>query len=213
MKTSGILLSIAIAVAMAATGCRSNRSAVDNAQTTPVERVETGKWKNLYVPVTMDIIKPMEFSCSGRATMVNGESIYLSMRMFGMEVGSFYATPDEAVLAMRAPSKVAVEMPIFDRLQQSGLTFSDIQEALLGNEHALAKLKNFNSVSFTSDVTDTRSTIEIQTVAQGKPVAVRLTWNLKDAEWNLESPRQWTAPGSDYKRLTPAQAAAMLKGR
>lgn len=197
---------------MALTGCRSNKSAIESTGTTPVQLVETGKWQNLYAPVTMEIIKPMEFSCSGRATMVNGESIYLSMRMFGMEVGSLYATPADAVVAMRMPRKVVMEMPVFDRLQQSGLSFSDIQEALLGNEKAIAKLKTDGSLTINSEVTDAASTVELHAIMQGKPFAVRFIWNLKDAEWNLDSPRQWTAPGSDYKRLTPADAAAMLKG-
>ncbi len=93
-------------------GCRSKK---DNVQ--PDIRIEevaenVAPWRNVYLPVKVELLSPKRFAMSGRATMVWNESIYLSMRMFGFEVGTAYADSSEAVVTLRQPQKVMIELPL-----------------------------------------------------------------------------------------------------
>lgn len=98
-------------------GCRSKK---DNVQ--PDIRIEevaenVAPWRNVYLPVKVELLSPKRFAMSGRATMVWNESIYLSMRMFGFEVGTAYADSSEAVVTLRQPQKVMIELPLSDLLK------------------------------------------------------------------------------------------------
>lgn len=212
MKPERLLIILVAALALMAGGCKSHKKAAEAQAVAPapMAEVEDAVWKNVYAPVSIEIFQPMQFAASGRITMVRGASIYLSMRMFGMEVGSAFADPDRAVMTVRMPKKMMMELPIIDLLRKGGMSFAEVQEALMGNEEALAKLPA--SVSYKADVTDRESVVELQATYAGKRVGVRLTWNLRQAEWDVKSPRQWSEPGSDYTRVTPEQAMKMLGG-
>ncbi len=211
------ILKIFACVALTVTalcGCRSHRQAVAPELQTGVvpaiEEVESTVWTNVYSPVSVEILSPAQFSCSGRMTMVRGESIYLSLRMFGMEVGSAYSDPSQAVMSLRMPKKIMMEISVAGLLTQAGLSFTEVQEALMGNQDALSKLPP--AVSYKAETDDSSSVVELHTVYAGKPLAVRLTWNLRSAKWNQDSPARWSAPGSDYSRITPSEALKMLGG-
>lgn len=201
------ILAIAMLVmAVTLTGCRSKKAA-SGAEVSQIQEVQSTEWKNVYAPVTVEILRPMQFTASGRATMVRGESIYLSMRMFGMEVAGLYATPAEALMTMKMPRKMAIELAVADALERSGLSFAEVQEALLGNESALAKLPP--SVSCKAETTEGSSVVEIYTRFGGKDLGVRLTWNLRSAKWNQADVTEFRAPGADYTRVSPQEAIKM----
>lgn len=198
------------AAVVMASGCKSKtESAAALNEATVVEEVESARWKNLYAPVAMEIMQPVQFSTSGRGQMVRGESIWLSMRMLGMEVASAYATPAEAVMAVKMPRKMKMSVPLVELLQRGGMTFEQVQEALLGNEEALAKLPE--GVSYRVDTNERKSTVELYATYAGKPLSVRLTWTLSSAEWDVAKPRTVSLPGSDYSTVTLQQALSLLK--
>lgn len=207
------ILTIAVAImAITLCGCRSKKNASESAleKLTPIEEVESSVWKNVYAPITIDIIRPMQFTASGRITMVRGESIYLSIRMLGMEVANAYASPTQSVVAMKLPKKMAMEIPLTEKHQSAGVSFAEIQEALLGNEDALSKLPS--SVTYKADTSDSSSVVELYTTYGGKDLAVRFTWDLKSAKWDQSNLSEWKAPGSDYTRVTPTEALKMASG-
>ncbi|MDE7388450.1 MAG: DUF4292 domain-containing protein [Muribaculaceae bacterium] len=201
------------ACAILAPGCRSKKSAsAEHQQSTAVvnESAKDGTsatWSSLYAPVSLDIMQPVQFSTSGRGQMVRGQSIWLSMRMIGMEVGSAVATPDMAVVAVKMPRKMKLEVPLVDFLNRAGASFELVQEALLGNEEALSRLPQ--SVSYRTESTDTRSMVELYTTYAGKPLSLRLTWNLGAAEWDSK-PRSFNLPGADYSTVTINQVLGLL---
>lgn len=209
-KLRKLIIPVMAIVALMAGGCKSHKQKAEAVQAAELIEAEPVGWRNVYAPVSVDIIQPAQFSSSGRMTMVRGESIYLSLRMFGMEVGSVYADGDRAVMAMRMPKKMLMELPVMDLFIRGGMTLTDVQEALLGNPEALAKLPS--AVSYDADVTDDEAVVELHATYAGKPLGVRLTWNLRRAEWDSASPRKWSEPGSDYTKVTPAQALRMLGG-
>ncbi|MDE5912014.1 MAG: DUF4292 domain-containing protein [Muribaculaceae bacterium] len=207
-KLTALLLTIIVALASA--GCKSHKKNVETTLQPVAETEQAATWRNIYAPVAVDILQPAQFSTSGRMTMVRGESIYLSLRMFGMEVGSAFADNDRAVLAMRMPKKMVMELPVVEMLRRGGMTLADVQDALLGDPGALARLPE--AVSCNADVDDRKAVVEFHATYAGKPLGLRLTWSLDKAEWDAASPRQWSEPGSDYTRVTPSQALKMLGG-
>lgn len=205
---------IMIAVcAILAPGCRSKKAASTESQRSTAVVSESvvddtsATWSTLYAPVSLDIMQPVQFSTSGRGQMVRGQSIWLSMRMIGMEVGSAVATPDMAVVAVKMPRKMKLEVPLADFLSRAGVSFELVQEALLGNEDALSRLPQ--SVSYRTECTESRSVVELYTTYAGKPLSLRLTWNLGAAEWN-STPRSFGLPGADYSTVTINQVLGLL---
>lgn len=107
-------------------------------------------------------------------------------------------------MSMKLPKKLMMELPMESMLQRAGVSFTDVQEALLGNEDALAKLPQ--AVTYKAETTDSKSVVELYATYAGKPLAVRFTWDLRSAKWNIDSPARWSAPGSGYVKVTPAEA-------
>jgi hypothetical protein len=92
----------------------------------------------------------------------------------------------------------------------TGVSLSDVQEALLGNETVLAKLPS-QFVANSSLTSDGNSSQLLLTATNGnKQYAMRITSDLKSAEWNVASPRTFTAPGADYQRVTLQSALKII---
>ena len=98
----------AIAVIAAATSCRSAKEPVAtdgiSSASTPVAATTTpgataAAWHDLYIPVSVELRKPVAMSVSGRVTMVRDSAIFVSMRVFGMEVATIYANTDSVTVA------------------------------------------------------------------------------------------------------------------
>ena len=92
-------------------------------------------WTDVQMPVRMELTAPKNFAISGRASMVRGKAIYISMRMLGLEVASVYIDTDTVVVMEKLKKTAYVEsLPKFTAA--FGLTVGDIQDLLLGRAFA-----------------------------------------------------------------------------
>lgn len=125
--------------------CSSKRNAAADTEKTPARGKVKAKasgtagalaetytqWETFYAPFTLRSSKPAAMSVSGRATMVRGKSIYLSLRMLGFEMASVYLDPDSAIIVDKY-HKMYVAEPVSAVTARTGLNIGDIQDILLG---------------------------------------------------------------------------------
>ena len=134
------LIALVAAIAVIAAGCRSSRTAVapdtGGQLLTLSERaaaVAAGNtpWTEMNVPVKVALRSPMKLSVSGRVYMRRGKDIYMSLRVFGMEVANMYVNHDSVFVADKY-HKYYIAEPIGSVFAGASLTIGDIQDALLG---------------------------------------------------------------------------------
>ncbi|MDE6277976.1 MAG: DUF4292 domain-containing protein [Muribaculaceae bacterium] len=90
-----------------------------------------GEWTSVEVPVQVRLSSPRSFSVSGRATMVKGRDIFVSLRFIGLELGQLYANSDSVFLVEKVHKWYIAES--LERLGgRTGLTIADLQGYLLG---------------------------------------------------------------------------------
>lgn len=94
------------------------------------------EWEDVTVPVKLDLSSPKRLSVSGRAVMERGKSIFISLRVFGMEIGNVYVTGD-SVYAVDKIHKYIVAENITRFLGGFPLTINDMQDLLLGQAFLL----------------------------------------------------------------------------
>ncbi|MDE7335271.1 MAG: DUF4292 domain-containing protein [Muribaculaceae bacterium] len=188
-------------------GCRSSKNATEVPDTVQPSVVETPQWNNVTFPVRVNIIQPLGISLNGTATLVRDQYVYVSMRMLGFEVAQFYVTPGGIDLVAKQPQKMWVEEPMGDRLKSADVDFLTIQEALLGNREAQAKLP----ASLQCGGSETAPQFRLQTKLKNMQVDVVLDCQLADARWNVERPANFSAPSGIAK--TTLQNAAGSLGR
>lgn len=88
-------------------------------------------WHDVYMPVTLNLKRPISMGISGRATMVRDSLIHISMRMLGIEVAVAHVTADSVWLVDKyhkyvcAAATSAITGP-------NNLSLSDLQDMLLG---------------------------------------------------------------------------------
>lgn len=140
-----IALSVLILMIMA--GCSSHKntsntpfegSGATTPTTTPskapeaVDLADTYRhWTSFYAPFSMELSQPLSFNLSGRATMVNGEAVNLSLRILGMEVAIVYIDKNEAILVDKF-HKQYVKAPLASLTSRTDITLADLQAILLG---------------------------------------------------------------------------------
>lgn len=95
-------------------------------------------WTDLYAPITLRLEAPKELSVSGRATMVNGKEILISLRMLGMELAVIYINESE-VYAIDKIHKQYIEEDMGHLLSEMNITISDVQNILLGRLTSVGK--------------------------------------------------------------------------
>lgn len=88
-------------------------------------------WTSLYAPFSMQLKQPLSFNVSGRATMVNGQAINLSLRVLGMEVAIVYVDTDSAYLVDKFHKQFVAE-PLAALTSRTDITIADLQAILLG---------------------------------------------------------------------------------
>lgn len=188
-------------------GCRSSKNASAVPGPEQSEEVVAPRWSNVTFPVRVNIIQPLGFSLNGTATLVRDQYVYVSMRMLGFEVAQFYVTPDEMDLVAKQPQKMWVQEPMGERLKTADLSFLTVQEALLGNREAQAKLP----ASLQCSGSETAPQFRLQTKMKNMQVDVVLECQLSDARWDVERPAKFSAPSGIAK--TTIQNAAGSLGR
>lgn len=181
-------------------GCRSAKPSVMPEQ--------DNRWTDLYVPVKLELTEPSRMSISGRATIVRNKSIYLSLRMIGMEVATVYVDAD----SIFATEKMHRQMLAvgFDRALGKRLTVGELQDLLLGEPGApVGKLPK--ALSYTADSQDDGNVVVSLKITSGRKVySGRLIWDMGSAQYDTGSPRQWRRP-ADYTVIDISKLLRLLE--
>jgi hypothetical protein len=88
-------------------------------------------WQDVKVPVKLKLKSPKSFNVSGTMTMTRERSIYLSMRVFGIEVASMMVTTD-SIYALYKMDKIYFAEDIAGFLGDVPATVGNLQDLLLG---------------------------------------------------------------------------------
>lgn len=121
---------ITLIIALAAT-LRTN--AADNGHRADVAALLSSykEWSDVKLPVSVDIDSPVNFRISGQAMMVKNEGIYISLRMFGLEVGAVKVTTDSIIAAIKV-KKVYIAESINSLMADFPVTVGNLQSLLFG---------------------------------------------------------------------------------
>ncbi|MBD5267686.1 MAG: DUF4292 domain-containing protein [Bacteroides sp.] len=144
MKLSHILTAIFCAMILA--GCHASKKTVSvipgdgDSRASFVGAVNRyPAWTDVEVPVGIDISSPVNFNISGRAKMVRGEVIDISLRMLGFEVGRLYLNQD-SVFGYVKMSKISIAESLGDLTAQIPMNISNVQDLLTGGLFLLGKM-------------------------------------------------------------------------
>ncbi len=195
MKKYLLLLLVAFTAVALLSSCRSKKSAVE---TNTQISAEEATWKNVTVPVRLELLEPQKISFSGRATLVRDEYVYISVRMLGFEVAQLYVSPTEADVVIKQINKMWIQEPIGEKFARLNLPFQVLQEAMLGEPKAIERLPK--NLDLTVSGTKTSPVLTLKAGAKGKSVTGRMTLSLSEAQWDSTRPATFSAPGSDYKK-------------
>lgn len=152
MTRNILSLTLLLTIALLLGGCHTQkpaRGASGNIPSLPESAAPTAQlfeqltgtydtWTDLYVPVTLRLESPKPMSVSGRATMVNGKEIYISLRVLGMELGVIYIN-ESKMYAVDKIHKQYVEQDLGSLLSGVDVTISDVQSILLGRITSFGK--------------------------------------------------------------------------
>ena len=186
--------------------CRSKQEASG----APALRTEeAAKWKSVSVPVRLELLEPQKATLAGRLTMVRGEYALISLRMLGFEVAQIYVSPTEADVVVKQLQKIWIQEPLGSRLAELNVPFATLQEALLGQKEAFAKIPP--GLDLTLGGTEQSPVLTLR-VKSGKQAMVgRMTLSLQEAQWDLPRPASFTAPGAEYKKTSLKDLEKALK--
>lgn len=190
-----LAFSLVSVVLLAMGGCRSAK--------TPVSVEPEKRWTDIYVPVKLELTEPSRMSISGRATMVRDESIYLSLRMIGMEVATVYIDRD-SIFATEKMNKQMLAVGFEDALGKR-MTVGELQELLLGEPDA-KKARLPKALTYDVERADNGNvTVNLKVTSGRKTYSGRLIWSMESAQADTGSPRQWRRPNGysviDISRL------------
>ncbi|MDE6301802.1 MAG: DUF4292 domain-containing protein [Muribaculaceae bacterium] len=138
---SGIFLVLVLVFAAAGvSSCSSHRNNSKSAPSRVVAKrsPQVGQladtyrsWTDVYMPFSLRCSAPMSINLSGRATMVAGECIYISLRMLGLEVGQVWIDTDSVFVSEKL-GKTLVAEPLERLTVRTGLGIRDLQALMLG---------------------------------------------------------------------------------
>lgn len=94
-----------------------------------VDAVES--WSDISLPLKCKIRQPKKISISGRASMIRGREINISLKMLGFEVAGLYADRDSLIVYERLNKTMIVE-PMSKIEATTGMTLSNLQDVLTG---------------------------------------------------------------------------------
>ncbi|MDE6368794.1 MAG: DUF4292 domain-containing protein, partial [Muribaculaceae bacterium] len=111
-------------------------TAQPSAKVSPKQQFETlvgsyQPWTDVSMSVKCTLRSPKSMTVSGKATMIRGEELRLSLRMLGFEVGGLYVDRDSVFFYEKLNRTMVVES-MAKLTDATGLTLSDIQDILLG---------------------------------------------------------------------------------
>lgn len=198
------LFLILVVVAMAMAGCRTTKPGVSGGK---------GDWTNVTVPMKLVMQGEKGVSASGRLTMVRDESIYMSVRVLGMEMFSIYAEGDSAWVYDKMSGTLLCERLGRDPKNGKRLNIGRLQDILLGTRGT--------PEDFTIDAwkfrIECRGGEPVSTpygdmrdgwnaVIENADMAGEVRWRLAEAKWNQDKVGEWRRPRSP-KRVLDGSAA------
>lgn len=206
MSKSLLKILVAVVAIFAATACSTSRQAA------PVSTSDTPDvqlWHDMYAPVSIRLSEPMQLSISGRATLVRGESIHMSMRMLGIEVAIVHIDNDSTWVVDKYHKIMCVE-PTANLLRGRKVTLTDLQE-LLTTDRSYSR--GGISISHSDMQPTLYGDMPTQVVATGSvgeiDIEAALVWNLGKVRFNDPGLNEWTPP--TYRRVTPLELLDVLK--
>ena len=195
-KVLPIIFALLLLVPMS--GCRSSKSVVTPDVVAPV--VDEPTWQNVQMPVKVTIVKPQKMSFNGTATLVRGEYVLISMRFLGFEIGQMHLTPQVADMVVKQPSKVWIQAPVSEYFDAYDVSFTALQEVMMGNREVLNKIPKQFSVEVAGS--DEEPEVTLGGKLKGKDIEIRFAWDLDKAKWDKEKPNSFSTPGSNYKKTS-----------
>ncbi len=207
MKKSLIIILLSLFALAILPSCRSNK---EISTITPELTVKETRWRNVNVPVKLEVTEPQRITIAGRLSMVRNEYALISLRMLGFEVGQIYVTPEEADVIVKQVNKVWIQEPLADRLKALNVPFVTLQEALLGNQEAIDALPAGLGLSLSGSKEKPVLTLKLS--PKGKPLVGSMTVNLNEAEWDATRVGAFYRPKeSEYKKVSLRDLLKSLK--
>jgi len=145
-KSAYILLAVAAAGLLLVTACGTSKKSQKGylpAEATPESGRNTVEgefaalarsytdWTDVSMPVKLQVSQPKRLSVSATAKMIRGKALSISMRVFGIEVGSLYADNDSVIIVAKF-NDIYCQESLAKFTQAYGLTLADMQAAVLG---------------------------------------------------------------------------------
>ncbi|MDE5594266.1 MAG: DUF4292 domain-containing protein [Muribaculaceae bacterium] len=164
----------AITFASLLSGCRSSKAVTAPSMTenhvkqypnTPEGKLQElldsyKEWSDVSMSVKCNLRTPKSMSVSGKATMISGNEIKLSLRMFGFEVAGLYADRDSIYVYEKLNHTMIAES--MSRVSAAtGLDLNGMQDLLLGH---ITNPDNHNNIlsGFKSEVSDAAMTLTMK---------------------------------------------------
>lgn len=151
---------------------------------TTASHTRQADWTTLEVPVKVTVDKPVSLSCSGKAVLVRDSTIYMSLRILGMEVAYLYADADSAVLCDRY-HKLYLSEPLQRLLPPDYARISRLQDLMLGLEQPGQITRH---VEYSQPVEALPGTVysllRLSARAGKKDIEASVTFNFDKARWN-----------------------------
>lgn len=194
------------------------------------------EWSDLKLPVSVNVSKPKSIRISGSMSMVKNQSIYISLRFFGMEVAAAYVTGD-SVYAYAKMQRVYVAESIGDALGGLNITVGDLQNILLGaplttlppsTGNTSVDLRTLESTSQPLSITVSHrsgrtatvnysplenlplaSEVSIEATSGKTGIAATLYYNWQRAEVDAGNPGHFSLP-SGYRRIKGSELLRAL---
>lgn len=130
---------IGVVAIMLTTGCRSSKQTIADYEAVVTDATESyynmvdscKEWHDVTMPVKVELKSPSSMSVSGRARMVKDESLYISFRVFGMEVAQLYVDQD-SIHATYKLKKMYISESLSEIKGNFPLTLGNLQDIMLG---------------------------------------------------------------------------------
>lgn len=136
-----VTLSCLIALLLAGCGASKKTSIISKNENVPADAPLSSHfdyivthypdWKDVSVNISVSVSAPSQLKVSGKATLVKNQSIDLSLRVFGMEMGRMLVTQD-SIYAMVKPNKIYLQESLKDFLSSYTFNVANLQQLLLG---------------------------------------------------------------------------------
>ncbi len=191
---------LALLCSMGAASCRSKQAVLPTAEPVVVAAPKENGWSTMSVPVSIDVEQPMSLAMSGHMVMERNKRVYLSMRVFGFEVAQLNLTPTTAVALVKQGDRMVVEAPIETLMAMHDVSFSTLQEALLGNQEAINALPKGLNIAQVGH--PDRPSIRVYLKAGKSQLDMTLTPDLARAKWHGVTLAPFNPNLDGYRRVT-----------